>query len=229
MDPETLRLAQEGVVYLVALVLSICVHEFGHAFVADRLGDRLPRAQGRVTLNPVAHVDTIGTLVLPIVAFVASIHSPAIGSRILGWGKPVQISLSPRDINRKISIRTAHALIAIAGPMMNILFALLLSAVMVLLVHTRHVPLASAVAQVILMNIGLCLFNLLPVPPLDGGAVLARLVPRSMDWLIDKLNQYGIYILFGLLMTGALSWMMYPAYVIGNYWIDTVLHWTVGS
>ena len=117
-----------GVVYLVALILSICVHEFGHAFVADRLGDPLPRAQGRVTLNPLAHIDPIGTLLLPAIAFFVG---GAVGSRILGWGKPVQISLSARHITRKVSIRTAHALIAIAGPSMNILFALLLSGVYV--------------------------------------------------------------------------------------------------
>ena len=110
MDPEKLRF---GLIYLVALILSICVHEFGHAFVADKLGDPLPRSQGRVTLNPIAHIDPIGTLLLPIVAVFTG---PAIGQYILGWGKPVQISLSPRDITRKISIRTAHALVAIAGP-----------------------------------------------------------------------------------------------------------------
>src|SRR5436309_12738226 len=113
LDPETLK---HGLIYVVALVLSVCVHEFGHAFVADKLGDPLPRAQGRVTLNPLAHIDPIGTLLLPLVAIFAS---PAIGSRILGWGKPVQISLSARSITKKVSIRTAHALVAIAGPMMN--------------------------------------------------------------------------------------------------------------
>src|SRR5690348_13690585 len=117
MDPEKLRY---GLIYLVALVLSICVHEFGHAFVADKLGDPLPRAQGRVTLNPLAHIDLIGTIVLPLVAVFSG---PAIGSRILGWGKPVQISLAPGHITRKVSIRTAHALVAVAGPLMNVLFA----------------------------------------------------------------------------------------------------------
>ena len=104
---------------------------------------------------------------------VAVFSGPAIGSRILGWGKPVQISLSPRSITRKISIRTAHALVAIAGPTMNILFALLLSGVFLALVKFDQQSLAVGVANVIAMNIGLCLFNLLPVPPLDGGAVLA--------------------------------------------------------
>src|SRR5262245_21185767 len=112
MDSALSAQVAQGAVYLVALVLSICVHEFGHAFVADRLGDRLPRAQGRVTLNPLAHIDPVGTLLLPIAALVASVSSPALAQRIIGWGKPVRISLSARDIRRDISLKTAHALIA---------------------------------------------------------------------------------------------------------------------
>jgi Zn-dependent protease len=219
MDPEKLRF---GLVYLVALVLSICVHEFGHAFVADKLGDPLPRSQGRVTLNPLAHIDPIGTLLLPLVAFFSS---PAIGSRILGWGKPVQISLSARSITRKISIRTAHALVAIAGPMMNVLFALVLSGVFFVLVRANQIPLAAGVEQVIAMNIGLCLFNLLPIPPLDGGAVLARFVPRRYDYLLDGLNRYGFIILFGLLMTGLLWRLMWPAMIIEQFWLEHLVSW----
>lgn len=219
MDPETLHHVREGVVYLVALVLSICVHEFGHAFVADKLGDRLPRAQGRVTLNPIAHIDPVGTLLLPIVAFVVAINDPAVGARILGWGKPVQISLRPGQISRKITLRTAHALVAIAGPGMNVLFALILSAVFVILARAGQTQLAMGVGYVIDMNIGLCLFNLLPCPPLDGGAILARLLPRSLDWVTDGLNKYGFMILFALLMTGLLSYFMWPAMYVGNAWL----------
>jgi Zn-dependent protease len=219
MDVEKLRF---GLIYLVALVLSICVHEFGHAFVADKLGDPLPRSQGRVTLNPLAHIDLIGTILLPLVAIFSG---PAIGSRILGWGKPVRISLSPRDMTRKLTIRSAHALIAIAGPMMNILFALLLSGIYMLLIRSGLDTLGAAVAGVIMMNIGLCFFNLLPIPPLDGGAVLARIVPRRFDGFLDQLNHYGFIILFALLMTGALSWFMYPARWVGEQWITLIWHW----
>jgi len=222
MDPEKLRF---GLIYLVALVLSICVHEFGHAFVADKLGDPLPRSQGRVTLNPLAHIDPIGTLLLPLVAVFSG---PAIGSRILGWGKPVQISLSARSITKKVSIRTAHALVAIAGPMMNILFALVLSGVFIALVKAEQRPLAIGVANVISMNIGLCLFNLLPVPPLDGGAVLAWFVPRRHDQLLDALNRYGFIILFALLMTGLLSRLMWPAMIISDFWIEHLARWAIG-
>src|SRR4051794_27656779 len=170
MSPETFEQIRQGVVYLIGLILSICVHEFGHAFVADKLGDPLPRSQGRVTLNPLAHIDPIGTLLLPAMAFFIG---GAVGARILGWGKPVQISLSARHVTRKGSIRTAHPIGAIAGPTMNILFGLLLWGVYVALIKAGRDELAGAVAGVVAMNIGLCPFNLLPIPPLDGGAVLA--------------------------------------------------------
>ncbi len=226
MDVEQIRL---GIVYLVALILSICVHEFGHAFVADKLGDPLPRSQGRVTLNPLAHIDPVGTLLLPAIAFFAG---GAIGARILGWGKPVQISLSPRHITRRISIRTAHALVAIAGPGMNILFALLLSGVFIGLIKAHHDPLANAVANVIAMNLGLCLFNLLPIPPLDGGAVIARFTPRRYDHVLDGLNRYGFVILLALLMIPfrggtLLQWIMWPAHIVSQFWIETLFHWAI--
>jgi Zn-dependent protease len=204
-SPQQVR---DAAVYLVALVLSICVHEFGHAFVADKLGDRLPRAQGRVTLNPLAHIDPVGTILFPLIGFFAG---PGIGSRILGWGKPVQISLRSNEITKKVSLRTAHALVAIAGPMMNVLFALVLSAVTVVLMRAGKETLAEAVFGVVAMNIGLAFFNLIPCPPLDGGAILARLLPRSADRFLDGLNRYGFIIFFALLMTGLLAYFMIPA------------------
>jgi len=226
MDPEQIRL---GVVYLVALILSICVHEFGHAFVADKLGDPLPRSQGRVTLNPLAHIDPVGTLLLPAIAFFVG---GAVGARILGWGKPVQISLSARSMTRKLSIRTSHALIAAAGPSMNILFGLLLSGVYIALIKAGHDSLAGAVGGVIAMNIGLCLFNLLPIPPLDGGAVLARFTPRRYDHLLDGLNRYGFMILLALLMIPfrggtLLGWIMWPARYVAGFWLDHLFHWAI--
>src|SRR5262245_8559331 len=114
MDPQLMLHIRDGAVYLLALILSICVHEFGHAFVADRLGDPLPRAQGRVTLNPLAHIDPIGTLLLPVVAFVVSLSDPAAGAKILGWGKPVRVSLSARSMTRRFSIKISHLFIAAA-------------------------------------------------------------------------------------------------------------------
>ena len=221
LDPEKLRF---GLIYIVALVLSICVHEFGHAFVADKLGDPLPRSQGRVTLNPLAHIDPLGTLLLPLIAVFSG---PAIGSRIMGWGKPVQISLSARSMTRKISIRTSHALIAIAGPAMNIVFGLVLSIVFFGLIKAGYDTLADGVANVIMMNIGLCFFNLLPIPPLDGGAVLRRIVPHRFGSILDPLDKYGFIILFALLMTRTLGTLLWPSTWLSIHWLQLLYHWSI--
>jgi Zn-dependent protease len=211
MSAETLR---DGVVYLIGLILSICVHEFGHAFIADKLGDPLPRSQGRVTLNPVAHIDPIGTLVIPIV----QIFSP--GLPLLGWGKPVQVSLSARSMTRRFAIKVSHAFIAVAGPMMNILFAILLSALLVAMLHySPGSQLNEYVARVIMMNIGLAFFNLIPCPPLDGGAILHGILPRNLEWISEGLQKYGFVILFALLMTGALGKLMWPAFWVAGEWL----------
>jgi Zn-dependent protease len=211
--------------YLVALVLSIGVHEWGHAFVADRLGDRLPRAQGRVTLNPLAHIDPFGTVLFPLIAFVTSLSSPGLASRIIGWGRPVQISL--RGLRPGWSYKTAHLLIALAGPLMNVVFALAVSAIYFLLVwyggEPNH-PLSMALASVVVMNVGLAFFNLIPCPPLDGGAVLRSILPRSLEKIADMLERYGFFIFFVLLMTGLLSYFMIPAHFAARLLIERVTH-----
>jgi Zn-dependent protease len=225
---DTLLRVRDAIVYLVALVLSICVHEFGHAVVADKLGDPLPRAQGRVTLNPLAHIDPIGTLAFPLIGFL----SPAgIGSRILGWGKPVQVSLSARSMTRRLSIRTSHLLIALAGPTMNIVFGLLLSGVYALLLRFGSQDigaLTDGVAGIIVMNMGLAFFNLIPCPPLDGGAVLRGVLPRSLLFISDALDKYGYILFFGLLMTGFLRYLMIPARYAAVFWLGHVQAWAVG-
>lgn len=224
MDPEQLK---NAVLFLIALILSICVHEFGHAFVADRLGDPLPRAQGRVTLNPIAHVDPIGTLLFPIIGFFMA--SMGAGG-LIGWGKPVRISLSPRAITKKISIKTAHLLIAIAGPMMNVLFALVLSVLFFAIAKTRPgAPMLTAIAYVILMNATLAFFNLIPCPPLDGGAVLRGILPRSLEFISDQLEKFGFMLFFLLLIpihgTSIISILLEPASNAALWWIQHLAMW----
>src|SRR5688572_21439230 len=118
LTPERLQYA---VVQMVVLILSIAVHEFGHAFVADRLGDRLPRSQGRVTLNPIAHIDPIGTLAMPILGILI------MGGIGFGWGRPVMVS--PMAFTRKLRMKTAHLLVAAAGPFMNLVFGVVIAGV----------------------------------------------------------------------------------------------------
>ncbi len=216
MSPEIMEQVRDGVVYLIGLILSICVHEFGHAFVADKLGDPLPRAQGRVTLNPIAHIDPIGTLLIPIFQFFAP------GLPLLGWGKPVQVSLSARHMTRRFSMKVSHAFIAVAGPMMNMLFAMVLSGIWLGLVRFGGEGGASFshyVAYVISMNFLLAFFNLIPCPPLDGGAILHGLLPRDLEWITEALQKYGFMILFALLYTGIISRMLFPAVWAAEHWM----------
>ena len=199
---------REGVVLLIALILSVAVHEFGHAFSADKLGDSRPRQDGRVTLNPMVHIDPMGTLLVPIIAFLSSYG-------LLGWGRPVETNQHTKRNSLIISI---------AGPAMNVVLAVVVTLLYVVLVATGLVdptkPIADGIYQVIRLNWILCFFNLLPCPPLDGGAVLAGLLPPRYDYINRFLKMYGPFILLGLLITGMLSYFLIPAMFIARQsWI----------
>jgi len=175
------------VVQMIALILSIAVHEFGHAIVADRLGDRLPRSQGRVTLNPIAHIDLLGTIALPLMGILFGVGA-------IGWGRPVMIQ--PLAFTRKLRMKTGHLLVAIAGPLMNILFGILISIIGLLLLRTglvQNPEILRSIFWVVYLNFLLACFNLLPFPPLDGGAVLAGLLPDRSK-VIEFLQRYGLYL-----------------------------------
>jgi Zn-dependent protease len=206
-----------AVTYLIALILSIAVHEFGHAFVADRLGDRLPRSQGRVTLNPIAHIDPIGTIVMPLViAFT--------GMPLLGWGRPVQTN--PVAYTRKLRMKTGHMLVAAAGPAMNLVMAFVVSIIWVVLLRFVPTLIGSAfdvnARLLIRLNLVLMFFNLIPLPPLDGGTVLRGLLPDSADVILRPLQQYGGFILLALLMSGTLSVVMTPVAHVTHAWMQVL-------
>ncbi|MBI5478025.1 MAG: site-2 protease family protein [Deltaproteobacteria bacterium] len=201
------------VVSMIALILSIAVHEFGHALVADRLGDRLPRSQGRVTLNPLAHIDLLGTIALPLMGLLFGVGA-------IGWGRPVMIQ--PLAFTRKLRMKTGHLLVAIAGPLMNILFGIVISLVGLLLLRTGLVqnPLVlKAIFGVVFLNFILAFFNLLPFPPLDGGAVVAGLL-SDRSKVVASLQSYGLYLAIAVMaIPFARRVYAVPAAVLYELWL----------
>ena len=179
---------------LPGLLIAMVVHEYAHAQVAVWLGDFTPRLMGRLTLNPKAHVDPIGMLMLFLVHF--------------GWAKPVQIN--PRNFKNP---KRDDILVSLAGPMANFVTAFL--ALVALLVYLRvggdMTAGVSMVFQMIIeFNIGFGIFNLIPLPPLDGSHVLMQLLPRDMAYKLAELERYSFLILIVLLMTPVLSMILIP-------------------
>lgn len=169
----------EWLLFLPALIVAISVHEFAHAWMADRLGDPTPQLQGRLTLNPLKHFDPVGTLMLLIFRF--------------GWGKPVEFD--PYNLRHP---RRDAALISLAGPMVNLILATILS----LISKFAQIPLLSLFfVPLILININLAIFNLLPVPPLDGSKILYGFLPRDWaDEYNDFMGRYGTILLILLII-----------------------------
>lgn len=208
-SPENLRWVVVG---LITLILSIAVHEFGHAIVADRLGDRLPRMEGRVTLNPIAHADPIGTLALPLFF---GLMAGGVG---FGWGKPVRVQ--PAAFTRKIRMRTGHMLVAAAGPAMNILFGTVIAVTWAIL-RAAGVPLnvylQIGIQNAIYLNFILAFFNLIPAHPLDGGAVLAGLLPDRLQRPYEEYSKYGIFVVMAFFIIPTLSLIFrWPAMQLYN-------------
>lgn len=164
-------------IYMITLIVSVALHEWGHAKMADMLGDDTPRRQGRVTLNPMAHADPIGTLALPLISAVLGAASGRMGG--FGWGKPVQ--WVPARVSRKWKMWQAVILVSIAGPFMNLVLGTVLVFVHVLLavkgVLAPDSPMHNIIWFAASTNFILFFFNLVPCPPLDGGHVAESLTP----------------------------------------------------
>lgn len=163
-----------NILSFIALIVAITIHEFSHAFVADRLGDPTPRSQGRVSLNPLAHLDPLGTIMMLFVHF--------------GWGKPV-----PIDPYNFAHPKRDEILVAIAGPGSNLILAVVLSIVW-------HFFPSQFLIIFVYINVALAIFNLLPVPPLDGSKVFLNLMPieKAVEWE-EVFERYGFFILAALL------------------------------
>ncbi len=205
LSPEVL---QSVLGKFIILILSIAVHEFGHAFIADRLGDRLPREQGRVTLNPIAHADPLGTVALPLISLVLS-GGASIG---FGWGKPVMTQTAA--YTRKFTMRVGHMFVAFAGPAMNFVFGTLIAIVTCILfksgvftAESFYVPntLPAMMLAAVWTNYVLMFFNLIPAKPLDGGAVLEGLLPQSAMPLYREYERYSFFVAAAFMMIHTLQ------------------------
>jgi Zn-dependent protease len=190
-------IAQVFIIFIV-LLFSLTVHETAHAWTADRLGDPTARLLGRVSLNPVVHADLIGTVIFPILALVS-------GLSLIGWAKPV-----PVNIRRLRHPRRDYMLVAAAGPASNLALAIV-AAILLHLVPVAPVtlgepnvsaPVASLLSRAVQLNVLLARFNMSPIPPLDGGNVLAGLLPIRFASVFNMVRPYGFILLYVLMFQG---------------------------
>ncbi|OFW44798.1 MAG: hypothetical protein A3J29_20035 [Acidobacteria bacterium RIFCSPLOWO2_12_FULL_67_14b] len=199
---------------LVVLIASLSVHEAAHAWTADQLGDPTARNLGRLSLNPVVHVDPIGTLLFPLIALMTNVP-------LIGWAKPV-----PVDFRHLKHPKRDFAIIAAAGPTSNLVMAVVGAGVLAVMpglepgaIAGREV-MTTAVQMLdffVLINVLLAVFNMIPVPPLDGGNVLLGVLPPPGARVIEALRPYGFLILYALMLTGVLGTLMGPvAYYVLN-------------
>jgi len=219
----SLEMILHFILSLVAFFTAIVFHEYAHGWVAYKLGDPTARYSGRLTLNPLAHVDLIGTVILPIV--LAILRLP-----VFGWAKPVPIN--PLYFRRPYQ---GMMFVALAGPLMNIILALAGTALWRLLGTTLHPKLSDSLNGTIMgnglqalfyllgifviINVILALFNLIPVPPLDGSRVLTYFLPQGGRDFMQRLEPFGFLIIFGLLWLGALDKLIMPLV----FWVQTAL------
>ena len=203
---------QSLLIYIIPLLFAITLHEAAHGWVASKLGDHTARMMGRVTLNPTKHIDPIGTIAIPLVLLISS------SGFIFGWAKPV-----PINFNALRSGKSGMIWVALAGPGANLLMAIGWLFVMIIAIN-MNIPVLIEMGRVgILVNCVLAVFNLLPIPPLDGSRVISALLPNRLSYQYNQLEQYGLYILLGLMFLGGFNYLVRPSVELLLSWFQYVL------
>lgn len=215
-ETDIVNLISHLVIYMVVLLLAISCHEAGHAWMSYKFGDDTAYMLGRVTLNPVRHTDPIGTLLIPIVAFVLGSMGGALGSiPLIGWGKPTPVN--PR---KWTNYTWGNVMVSVAGVLANLILLIIgIVAAKIMISQGFDIreffgrstnPIAILVGNMMLLNLSLFVFNLLPFPPLDGSKILSTFLPESAMPLINMLEQYGYLILMLLIYMGVFRMIIMP-------------------
>lgn len=227
-DFDAIDLISNLIIYMVVLLLAISAHEAAHAWMSLKFGDDTAYLLGRVTLNPVAHTDPIGTLLLPVLGFVFGAVGGALGAiPLIGWGKPTPVN--PRKWS---NYKWGNVMVSIAGILANLLIAVISFTIFKLLLSYEVLNAANASEgfgrifitlffNLIFLNISLAIFNLLPFPPLDGSKVLGTFLPESFQPFFEMMEQYGFLILMALIYFGLIGLVMRPVFRIVQYLLFT--------
>lgn len=199
---------------VVVLTPAIILHELAHGLSANMLGDPTAKHQGRLTLNPIKHIDPLGSIIVPGALFLVYYFGLTKSLMLFGWARPVPVNF--RNLR---PLRLGMALVAIAGPLTNIVLAFIFSRLYVwpVLSNASHIC-----AWGVILNLTLAVFNMMPIPPLDGSRVVTSLLPMKLAYYYNLLEPFGIIILIVLLQFGMLGFL-YPLIEQAGYWIGVQL------
>jgi len=201
----------------IVLLFSLTIHEMAHAWTADRLGDPTARLLGRVSLNPLVHADPVGTILMPLVAAFT-------GLPLIGWAKPVPVNV--RNLRHR---RRDYLLVVGAGPASNLVMAIVASTLLAIVPVSPvrlgepnvTAPVASFLSLAIQINVLLAVFNMIPIPPLDGGNLVIGLLPDRLSLVVSRVRQYGFLILYALILSGGFDKLVLPPYFLLVSWLPT--------